>query len=809
MRTFKYLYAVLSVLVSAPALAAYDLTTRPLLKDGDFVPTVARVGRAQVDSNAIDASGRILISADLSDGTSALFRAEGTRLETLWRGGAADDPSFIPGSAVTSPNGRVIVSALQDANQPYGGANAVYQVSPPPVRLLVKVGDRTTSGDTIRSLYSGSAASDDGALAIQVYLEPTSATESQRQAVLLVREDGIHVVAAESSALPERRFDSMLVIGLSAAGEVFIDGRRYDPLPYTKRGLYAAGIDRIRPILVEGDRSPDGFPFLWVNPIAAALNGEALLYACDDRPLTPPNDPDCECLDWQRQCAIYRTDNGQLRRVAAADERTPDGYRFLVDGGSLADNGDAVVRALWVDEFRPEPENDPLWTGLLLYRPGESVRQIAAPARGGASNNDGDVVVVPVAGEQTLGVSRWRNGETTALVDGESQTDDGALMIGGGLVGPHCLAPDGRAATFARFSDGGAALVCIDDAGTHVVTPFADTDSFYRLQCAFGAAGEMIFADRAAVFRAGVGGVETIVGPGTVTDRGTTIDWIDRWSAPFQSVSFSVNAAGTVVARGYENSTATTVLVRQRRGSALEEIPLTLSGGVALREPIHAEVADDETIIALGRLEGDPRFPDDDATVVVAFDDDGGRILFTDGALGGTPNALLVRGALVAISIDNSATPYVYDLRDDTLQAMFEPSHSLELNSSPFLIDYAANGGAVFFAHARSAQAQTIYGRWLFSEDGIQLLSSDTPFNIPTTDPVALNAIGNILFEAIDSRPQVLSMSGPHATGRCQTVGATESDGSDGCQTGGTAHGPWWLLGPLVLALGMRRRSAP
>lgn len=810
MRPFTFLSAVVVGVLSAdPTLAGYDLTPRPLLTTADVVAPLGPIGMLSVDARGVDARGRLLVSADLSDGTSALLWADGAGMEILWRGDADDLPHLVPGAAATSPNGRVVITVgrTRPRDELPSAPDILYQVSPPPLRALATVGDRTTSGDTFGPAFAVAAVADDGSVALNGTILPADDPRFHRGAALLLREDGIHVVAADYAGVPAQRyFQSLIVEGLNPAGEVVLWGIRWDVGPASRPpwGIYAAGVDAIRPIVVDGDHAPSGLPLRGVRALGVAPNGEVLLAACEGSRTT--SDDVCDDLARLAACHTYRTDNGQLVRVSAGDDRTPDGYRFWAISGSLADSGDAVLQADWLDDRLCQPFDDPVFSGLLRYPVSGSPQLIATHARGGNSNAAGDVVVVPIGYEQSLGIDRWRAGTTNPIIAPDSVTPDGAMFIGGGLFGPHCLADDGRAATFARFPDASEALVCVDDRGTHVIATTAPTGV---RQCAF-AEGEMIYAAGNTIYRVVGGAIDSVAGPRTVTDRGVSIYGFFQSSAPFRSEMFAVNAAGTIVARAH--TIEGTIIVRQRRGGPLEQIPLALPDGTLLGSITQAEVADNETIVALGRPITDPTFPAEEALVVAAFDDGGWRILFTDRELGGEPDSLWVRGSRVAFMVNHGAVHYVYDLRDATLTTILDRTRFPDVASDPFLIDFAANGDAVFFSYLRSEQSTTLNGRWLLSDSGIQLLSSDTSADQPTTDPVALNPAGNILFEAINSAPQVLSMSGPPASGHCPSGSASPDadDGSDGCQLSGAAKGSWWLLLPLVLVTVARRPwSAP
>ena len=78
MRSFQILCATAVLLLRiAPANADYDLTPQRILATADVVPPMGLVGGLSVNVRGIDARGRVLLAAGLSDGTEILLRTDG------------------------------------------------------------------------------------------------------------------------------------------------------------------------------------------------------------------------------------------------------------------------------------------------------------------------------------------------------------------------------------------------------------------------------------------------------------------------------------------------------------------------------------------------------------------------------------------------------------------------------------------------------------------------------------------------------------------------------------------------------------
>ena len=70
------LAGVFALWITAPLPAAgLDLNTREILASGDAVPQFGRVGTGIIDVQGIDGRGRVLVTAQLSNGAEGLFWA--------------------------------------------------------------------------------------------------------------------------------------------------------------------------------------------------------------------------------------------------------------------------------------------------------------------------------------------------------------------------------------------------------------------------------------------------------------------------------------------------------------------------------------------------------------------------------------------------------------------------------------------------------------------------------------------------------------------------------------------------------------
>ena len=810
------LVAVLAA-AAAGSAAPPEAERRVLLASGDDVLGLGRIGSFSAMARGIDARGRVLVAADLSDGGGLLAWVDEGGVEPL----PIDLPGAVlfPDTAVASPGGRIAVRGASGGNV-YDPPRAAFMVEDGGVRPLLAVGDVTAEGLYVQSVNEVVAIGDSELTTVQaqVSASPDPADPAGRSSVILaVDAAGARVVAGIGEAIAaERRFTGVWVVGVTAAGAVVFNGWRGDQ----SSAIYSDEGAGFRVLVQPGDRLPSGRRLREVSALAVGPGGEVLLRGCVETAAE---------YSVRDDCAIYRTEDGRLRRVAGPRDRTPDGTLFNVDEGFLNDRGDVALR---VARLAPCADNPSGFCereyGLLFVPAGGGIEEVRREASGGWLNDAGAVAVVT-----TAAVERWRDGSSHTLLSAADRAPGGARYAAGGLAPewtePPCVAEDGRVGAVVSIAHRTAALVCADAEGIHVVLraddprleelgfwpslqcDFADGDEMY-LGVGWGVGREVLRATTAA-------GLEPVIESGDVPVNGdAAIFGLGESVAPYQV--FSVNRHGTVV------GVAGSDLVRRRRDGPLEVVPFRLPEGHGVYEIVEAEVADDDSVVATVVQWRDRRGWPDPATRVVHVDDSGTQVIARRGPLGhpsprvleGGPSRLMLAGTVAVFADDRQHSypwPFLYDVAEGELRELLAGP---ELPGYAYLLDVAADGATLLSTEHFG------YGDFYF--DGVELtqLSERDPLADRELRPLALAGPGAVLFFERQRGRESLSLGGPATSGRCPRIDqvavptptATPRPASgdhDGCAvTAPHRSSVWPALGMLALALlgaTIRRRSDP
>jgi hypothetical protein len=799
----------LALLISGTA-AAGEWPRREILGSGDAVPSLGRIGGFSGVARGIDAGGRILIAADLSDGSAGLYWADESGLAAA----LVPLPDFEPRprTAVVSPQGRVAVLAVTaDVGEPPPAAIALVEDGTP--RIILRQGDAIGDRFRIVEIKRLLAVGDDGTVLCWATVGPAASDPRGVWVLVAASPAGTRIVAgSDPSVDAERRFNDVVWIGVTAGGAVAFKGSNggAEGTIYLEdaRGLVAA--------VVPGEELPSGGRLREATAFAVSPRGELLLRGCAQTGAEYPR---------RKDCAVYRTEAGRLRRVVGPDARTPDGSLFTAFLGALNDTGDVLLSAAWLS---PCGGGDP---GLCEKGYGD----LFLPAAGGMAlvgrnlpdtylSAAGDVAV-----PQEQGIARWRAGATTTLATADSAVPGGAALLAGGLDAdrwrpPVCLATDGRVGAFVATT-GGPALVCADAAGVHVVAragaaPFADWSwSFWpNEQCAFADGDAMYVGGSDGIYRAtSAAGIEPVIRAGDAWP-GSTEPLVGRFGEYHTTDQvFSVNRHGTVAAlyRGED------VLLR-RPGGPIERVDLTrVDGSSDIAEIFEVEVADDESVLATVQQWNDREWPVGPATRVLRTAPDGARVIARRGParphpkpsiLIGAPQNLTVAGRMASFSADDyQPLPLLYDLGSGVLHELLDGPY---LPARAYVIGVADNGDALLDADHYG------YGRFYFDGATLQRLSHSDALADRELQPVALGAPQTVLFQERQHGRQSLSVSGPPPSGRCPRIdlAATPSptpsptprptshsdDGGGGCAVA-PAHPDGWLLATLAALLVLRR----
>ncbi|MDX2166150.1 MAG: hypothetical protein SF182_03780 [Deltaproteobacteria bacterium] len=789
------------VLLLVCATVAAATQRRELLATGDVVEPLGRVGDFSATVHGIDAGGRLLVAADLSDGRSALYWLDEQGLDPLPI--EASDVTLFPATAVSSPNGRVAVRGLrpgESSNPP----PTIFAIDAGGPRHLLSVGD-VVDGLHVVVLNWLVAIGDDGTVVALAGLSEKPAPVLPGEwsnAVVTIDAAGAHVLARGSDHYQVNPF------GIAAGGEVFFQAWADDE----RSAIYAGRPGKVRRVVGPGDRLPSGGRVREAGPLAVSADGELLVSACVQTAADYASRGDC---------AVYRTERGRLVRVMGDTDRTPDGAYFNAGEGFLNTHGDVVLRGAWSVRCPDDPSGFCEVDAGLLYLPaGGGTMQIGRDRLDGGWLNDAGAVATATGA--TLG--RWQNGAATTLLQRDDLAPGGAAFSALGLAdgwGSHavCIAADGRVGAVASFLDGGRAALCIDADGPHAVLTehdprLAPYGFWPQVQCAFADGDEMYIGAADSVVRISTAtGVERIVGSDDLP-LGSDYE-VGRFGEPDTDQVFSVNRHGTVVAADGRQ------ILRRRHDGPLEAIEPEVFG---LDEVFEVEIADDESILATLRRWDDPGGAVGPAARVVRIDGAGTHLLARRGprrrwsaaVLDDGPQRLVIAGHMAGFEADRrdfGPWPRIYDLEAGPLRELLDGPY---LPAAAYLIDLAADGSALLDTEYYG------YGRFLFADGELTRLSEDDDFADRRSEPIALGAPGVVLFRERLRGRQSLSMSGgAPISGRCPrvavaavtptstpTVTPRPSNGdSSGCAIA-APHASAWALFVVAALLGAFGRRA-
>ena len=138
----RILVAALLLVATASTAAALS-PRREVLASGDVVAPFGRVGRFSAELRGIDERGRLLVAADLSDGTTALYWLDEHGLEALPT--STPDATLFPATSVSSPTGRVAVRGVRPGERSNPPAT-VFVLDADGPRPVLSLGDTTVEG---------------------------------------------------------------------------------------------------------------------------------------------------------------------------------------------------------------------------------------------------------------------------------------------------------------------------------------------------------------------------------------------------------------------------------------------------------------------------------------------------------------------------------------------------------------------------------------------------------------------------------------------------------------------------------------
>ncbi len=790
------------LLVSIASTPVLPSQRRELLASGDVVAPLGRVGRFSAELRGIDERGRLLVAADLSDGSAALYWVDEQGLEALPT--KPVDATLFPATSVSSPAGRVAVRGVRpgEGSNPPATAFVLDADGPRPVLSL---GDTTVEGLHVVVMNQLMAIGDDGTIVVVAGVAEKPGPPLPGEWINAI----VVIDAAGPRVIDRLRSDGQTYpIGVTSAGDVVFSAWSGGE----SGAIYVAGADGARRRVVgPGDRLPSGQRLREVSGLAVSPTGEVLFRGCVQTAAEYAEREDC---------ATYRSRDGEVVRVAGFRERTPDGALFDIGGdGFINARGDVVLRASLLAPCDDEPGRLCEGEASLLYFPAAGgIAEVGRGVSGGWVNAAG-----AVATTTSGGLGRWRTGRVATLLHRDDLAPGGAAFSAQGVEedwygGAICIADDGRVGMVVSFPDGGQALVCVDAEGPHAVLgahdPRLALRSFWpRVQCDFADGDEMYLGVGGSVFRTTTAaGVEEVIGPDDVpVGRDYPIGgwWLGERDTP---QVFSVNRHGTVVAIDGDD------ILRRRHDGPLEVVDVPIPG---LGEVFEAEVADDESILATIRLWSDARSWRS-AARVVHVDDEGVRLIArrgpphhrSDSVLPGAPESLTIAGGLagfVADRTDDGPWPLLYEVGTGALRELLAGP---DLPGEAYLVDIAADGSTLLNTDYYG------WGRFLFDGSQLTRLSERDDFADREVEPVALGAPGVVVFLERQHGRESLSASGPLATGRCPRVeiAATPTPAPaatphrrgadhDGCAIVPPGRSACWVFaGAGLLAYGRRRR---
>ena len=772
------------LLVSTASTATALLPRRELLASGDVVAPFGRVGRFSAELRGIDERGRLLVAADLSDGTTALYWLDEHGLEALPT--STPDATLFPATSVSSPTGRVAVRGVRPGERSNPPAT-VFVLDADGPRPVLSLGDTTVEGLHVVVMNELIAIGDDGTVVVVAGVadKPGPPMPGEwNNAIVVIDDAGVRV-------LDRLRSDGTTYpIGVTAAGEVVFSAWSYDE----PSAIYVAGAGGTRRLVGPGDRLPSGRRLREVGGLAVSPTGEVLFRGCVQTAAEYAEREDC---------AIYRSRDGRVARVAEIRVRTPDGALFDIDWeGFINTRGDVVLRASLLAPCDEDPGSLCEGEASLLYFPAAGgIAEVGRGVGGGWVNAAG-----AVATTTSGGLGRWRAGRAATLLRRDDLAPGGAAFSAQGVLdrwwygGAICIADDGRVGVVVSFLDGGQVLVCVDADGPHAVLgehdPRLEERGLWHVQCDFADGEEMYLGVRGSVFRATTAaGIERLIGPDDVpVGRDYPIGWVGE---PETEQVFSVNRHGTVVAIDGDD------ILRRRRDGPLEVVDVPVPG---LAEVFEAEVADDDSIVATIRLWNDARSWRS-AARIVHVDDEGVRLIARRGpprhraraVLPGPPESLAIAGGLagfVTEDPDYGPWPLLYDV---STGAMRELLAAPDLPGAAYLVDLAVDGSTLLDTDYYG------WGRFLLVGGQLTRLSEKDDFADRETEPVALGAPGVVLFRERRHGRESLSASGAPATGRCPRIEIAASptptatpiprdNDTDGCAVVAPRRSAGWLL---------------
>lgn len=742
--------------------------SREIVRSGDTLRGLGRLGEFAAQPTGIDAGGGLLAVAALSDGSAAVVRAGGGAPEVLWRhSGGVDDATPLPESAIASPDGRHLVALAA----PFSSASALIDLSTGSPRALLRAGDATSDGLVIASIEGARAIDDTGAVLLDVRLAavidriPTSFA-----AVVRVDASGARVIAsAHPETPPALRCEQLFANGLTADGTAVVTGCR--PGPPRLCGVFGGNGETLETVIARGDAGPDGSPIGDVSALAVAANGDVLVRAY------PP-------FGFETN-TVFRVADGQPIALPPATA-LGEGQRFEIYGGYLNSRGDVTL-------LGPLTSGSSSTFGVLI-QPAGGGSQLIADGFGGHLNESGQVALWLQAFDEPARLARWDDGRLATVLSSASTLGGGVDFQAYGLSSP-CFADDGRAAFLAANADGARAWACADAGGNHLVAsldrPTAQTD-FSNTFCAFAGNALITLVD-GRLTRLAAGARSTVFELGGRLPDGSRINAIYELAA---------NDAGTLLVYGLGDGTP--VVARQRRNRKLQRVSV---GGPNDHVQAVGIAADDTVVAMLGLANGDAE--------LVAVRDHGSAVLSTPDMFGeGFPTALIVNGMFAVLSVYGPAeTPsrlILFDLASGTVRDTYlrqaDEGHPHALALAP--------SGAVLFETNLSTGIGGTSKHWLWQDQRVELLQEiETRSDFAL--PIGLTSAGGMLLQApggSSRSPQRLLATGPEAAGVCPAAATTTggSDG-DGCAIAGRARATWWPLLPALLLWMARRgaRSAP
>ncbi len=669
----------------------------------------------------------------------------------------------------------------------------------------------------VQGLSEPLAIADDGTVVASATLRRLGAPidAPPQYALLAAGPAGVRIVAGNGPDLDdEQRFDGSNLVGVTADGVAVFNGTRGEGPPV----VYAADASGVRKLFGPGTPAPSRTPFRELTGLAVSPNGEVLLRGCLPSAAEYPR---------RKDCAIYRTLDGRLVRVAGPSQRTDEGLRFDAVEGSVNARGDVLLRATLLPRCNDgSPGLCDGGNALLLLPAGGAVETVHRGYETGYLNGSG-----AVASFDAPGLVRWQAGVAHTIVTPETAAPNGAAFLDQGLdnggYSAQCIAADGRVGAFVVASPGGASFVCADGDGLHVIAregdaPFRDGGYWPSIQCAF-ADGEVMFLGTAeGVFRASTAaGLERVIGNGDALPDGDAIRarWLGEGYGGGQV--FSVNRQGTV-ATVYRDDD---VLLR-RPGGAIEVVDLLIDGWSQVSDVFEAEVTSDDSVLATVQYWNDRGWPTGPATRVVHIGPAGVRIIARRGPQGPRPNPAVLDGAPVNLIVADTfaafSTSYyetaqarLHDLASGGLRDLLDGPY---LPARAYVIALADNGDALLETDHYG------YGTFYFDGETLQRLSESDAQADRQVDPVALGAPGAVLFKERQRGRYSLSVSAPPATGRCPRLALAPTPSVTPAPTprptshfksgGGCAVAParvdGWLLLVLAALVGVRavaRRS--